>query len=285
MKKRRKVISCIATGIVCGILILNAIPKVIVNKVYNHVYKENLIKYEEQLHDYNEYVNKYADYINSLGLDSDMEIIVKVIRDMWLSIQGYGFAEKLPLGLYRLSFQEEGLGVCTSFADDFTHKMNAINPKYNAENIYVYMNEASENTKVDVINIERNKISQDNSNGEVEQTNFQKSIGNHMVSLITIPDKNYYLIVDPTNLFIGIFKNGKIEILNCSDKNIMDYRINSNLMLSEEELGINLSEYFKSFIPKSDSDKEIEELYGYKAQSEALANVKKLDLIPGYCLN
>lgn len=87
---------------------------------------------------------------------------------MWLSIQDYRFAENLPLGLYRLSFQEEGLGVCTSFADDFTHKMNDINLKYNAENIYVYMNDATEKTKVDVINIRRNKNTLDNASVEVE---------------------------------------------------------------------------------------------------------------------
>lgn len=103
-----------------------------------------------------------------------------------------------------------------------------------------------------------------------------------MLSLMTISDKNYYFVVEPTNFFIRIFKNVKIEILNCYDKNIMDYRINTNLMLSEEELSISLSEYF---IHKSDSDKDLEELYGYKSQLEVLVNAKKLDLIPSYCFN
>ena len=94
--------------------------------------EENATKYETEIDKYNNDIEEYAKYINSLELDH-LEIIMKVIKDQWEEYQ-YCPDEDLISGYYRLSFQEKGYGVCTSFADDFTAKMNAINPKYEAKN-------------------------------------------------------------------------------------------------------------------------------------------------------
>ena len=119
-------------------------------------------KHSTELNQYNKYIKKYAEEIRKLGL-SDLETIIKVMHDCWESVDGYATEEEIILGYHRLTFLTEGKGVCHSFADDFTATINQINPKYNAENIIVYLNE-NETKDTEVLPITRNVLE-----GEEEQ--------------------------------------------------------------------------------------------------------------------
>jgi len=270
---KKKVKACIAVG-VAGFILVNGVPKIVLKKGYEYSFRKNSLAYEQQINEYDNYVKEYAQYINSLGL-SDLEIIMKVMKDSWDTINGYGKAEDLVVGFYRLSFQEEGKGVCTSFADDFTAKMNAINPKYKAENVYVYMDN-SENAPVQRVNIERTMLP--DSSETQEETSKEKKYGNHLVSMIRIPEHKICLIVDPTNLMLGIMKNGKIYMFNTMNKDMMEYKINSNFIFSEEFFSNNVNEYLQTFNKPVISDEEIENAYGYESQNAAFEKIDDLEL-------
>lgn len=263
--------------------LLVATPTVFVSKLkssYINYIEQNSTIYSEQLKENDEYIKNYSDEVKKLNL-SDLEIIMKVMKDIWAEIDGYGVAKDLPIGYYRLAFQEEDRGVCTSFADDFTARMNAINPEYNARNIIVYC-DVYETKGLQICDIETNVIESpsDNSDsvfGAIEAYIITNLVGNHMVSLIDIPNSDLTLMVDSTNLFIGIFRNGKIHVLNNNNDKLLDYKFISNYACSEDDFSDYCSDYFSEFGISNQSIDELNLQYGYEAQKSALEYVKKIE--------
>ena len=97
----------------------------------------NSIKYENEIEAYDEKINNYAEKIKSMNL-TDIQIFMKVIDDMWESIQGYAEPEKDIIGFLELDLAtEDGYGVCRNMASDIARKLNEINPEYNARTITV----------------------------------------------------------------------------------------------------------------------------------------------------
>lgn len=239
---------------------------------------DNSVIYSEEISEYDDDINDYASYVRNLGLN-DLQIIMKVINDTWNEIDGYGRAENLIYGYYRLSFQEESKGVCTSFADDFTAKINAINPLYNARNLIVYL-DPNEAQGIRLVNRQRDMVE---TSGENESTSHEEIwpyiLGNHMVSLIDIPGQDITLMIDPTNLYIGCLKRGKIYILNkmYDRDNLITKRLWLDYITSEDKLVTYIKEYFEDFYNGDlDVDRMYEE-YGYDAQQEALDYVRSLE--------
>jgi len=247
-----------------------------INKTkYKNEVDSNSKKYEQEINLYNKFLKEYAKYVKSLEL-SETEMILKVIKDIWSDIDGYGKCDDLILGYERLAFQEEGKGVCSSFADDFTARINAINPEYDAKNIYVYLNDLEDGKTMERIDFERKNLEQ-YSNIDEETLKTQNKYGNHMVSVMELKDKNLYLVVDPTNLLIGVLKDGEIDILNTNDDNLMDYKLESNNIFSldsEEEIK---KDYEDTFEDPTITLEEIENLYGIDAQEEAFDKINEVD--------
>ena len=106
----------------------------------NKTREKNAIEYEEEIENYNNTITKYAEEIKKMDL-TDIQIIMKVVSDMWENINGYGNPQKDITGYYRLDMANEGVGVCRNMADDVTAKLNAINPEYNARNMVCYIDE------------------------------------------------------------------------------------------------------------------------------------------------
>lgn len=272
--KKRKVIKSVALATAVS-LSLSASALYLYNGLfrwnYNRNIEKNAYEYATELQNYNEFLEQYAKYINSLEL-SDMEIFVKVMKDIWEDIDGYGKADDIIHAYYRLSFQEEGKGVCTSFADDFTARINAINPNYDAKMVVVSMGE--EDLDVERLNIERKKLSENSENNE---SAFTKIYGNHAVSIVYLKDYNLYMMVDPTNLFIGIFRNGKIDILDVKDNGYLDFKYNSSTHYTSDSYKEIFGDYLKTFSRSNLSNEEIVSMFGYEAQVNALDKINVID--------
>ena len=239
--------------------------------------EENATIYEEQINENQKHIDEYAKEIKSLNL-TDLQIIMKVMNDIWAEIDGYGVAENLPVGYCRLAFQEEGKGVCTSFADEFTTRMNTINKEYNAKNIIVKLN-SNEMGKLKTCDIEQTVLDVPENLDEETLTipSLADLTGNHMVSIIDIPNTDITLMVDTTNLLIGIFKNGKIYVLNNDSYEFIEYSYLLNGMCSE----YGSENYIFKLNKNIDAEliEDVSDAYGYEAQEKALEYIKNFKKI------
>lgn len=228
----------------------------------------NQKRYEKLLTEYNQSIAQYAEYINSLNL-SNFEVIMKVMIDMWSNIEGYKLTTKEKYdkpGIYRLLLYNNGYGVCRNMADDFTARMNAINPEYEVCNIVVFL-DAAESNKIQTKALE----SEHNITG---RTNIglrgRKLFGNHMVSCVKLNDLNELLIVDPTNPSLGIFKDGKIFMLSDKTMNGLHVKTISSIMTGKT------SEYVKKYWESYNTNGDfyrMKELYGIESQNKALEKI------------
>lgn len=271
----KKILNNISVAAISSFLIIGGCATYISDKTYN----ENLIVYNEQLNEYNKNIEEYANYINSLDLD-DLQIIMKVIDDIWNDIDGYGDAKIDAYGLYRLDFLEpNGVGVCRNLADDFTAKMNAINSEYDARNIVVYFDE-SKYTKDSIANINIHLASTYIEPEEDNSIDISKVTGNHMVSILKPRDSNYYIVVDTTNPSIGIINNNKIYMFSNIDGKGLTYKSVGEYLMGIKDEYTSLNKIFTSSIFNNFSDEEIKKLnkqYGIDAQNNALDYVRKIE--------
>lgn len=172
-------------------------------------------KYTDEIQIYNENIREYSKLFEGKKY-SDIQIIMKVMDDMWNSIEGYKSPDTDPIGFSELSLQNDGYGVCRNFASDISKKLNIINPKFNARVITVKLGHEGE---FSFANIERNileeneTVSQD-SNENKEIISITDLFGNHAITLVDIPEDNIILAIDPTNPALGIYRNGKIYMFN-----------------------------------------------------------------------
>lgn len=105
--------------------------------------KENSEKYEKEIQEYEKTIKEYA---NKFDVDkqSDMEIIMRTMKDLHETILGYGEPKIDATGYLGMDvIDEEGIGVCRNFADNIADKLNEINPEYNARVITLYQESAN----------------------------------------------------------------------------------------------------------------------------------------------
>jgi hypothetical protein len=248
----------------------------------------------ETIEEYNNKISEYAKKINALNL-SDVQIIMKVVDDMWASIKGYKNPESEVYGFLELNLgTEEGIGVCRHMATDVARKLNAINPNYNARTLNVNL---SDSVRLDMANIKRNII-QDNATvsrenqenvASEEISEFQRNVfGNHMVTLVDIPKDNITLVIDPTNPALGMYVDGKIIIFNTlgekgietTDSLSYDPKEFSTAFLTRYGYGTLVGTAIDYSMSYKSPNLPIEELcdkYGVEAQNEALKIVRELD--------
>jgi len=255
------------------LLVVFIICKWISSDDYDEIIEENATKYETEIDEYNNDIEEYAKNINSLELDH-LKIIMKVMKDQWEQYK-YCTDEDLITGYYRLSFQEKGYGVCTSFADDFTAKINAINPEYEAKNVICYLTDNDE--EINMVDIERTNLeyseNEDNIFAKIFSKSLTKKYGNHMVTMMRIPEEDYYLIVDSTNLMIGVIKDGDIYMFNSSSFDTIEYIEKGNITLcgkdcvKEEDINYECDTTLT----------ELEAIYGYEMQEEAIEDIEDIE--------
>ena len=194
--------------------------------------KENL----KQIEEYIDSIEDYADSINKYNF-SDIEILMKVTKDMWNNIDGYGSPEKdlryYPgLDLYG----DKKVGVCRNMADDVARKLNAINKDYNARVLYVHVSGSGySNADIDIKFAEQDAsyTQQDTDSNDVEQpetdieskVDVSKFFGNHAIVLVDIKEYNVTLVLDPTNPGIGVLKDFKIYTFNDTKNSTINLNI------------------------------------------------------------
>lgn len=241
------------------------------SKAFQTLTDENKMEYSSEIEEYNKSLEEYSKYINSLNL-THLQTIMKVMSDQWEEYK-YCVDEDLIVGYYRLSFQEKGYGVCTSFADDFTAKMNAINPSYEAKNVYCTMTDNLNEKEVEIVDLDRNiiEVVRDDENTSILPKLL--NTGNHVVTMIKIPDEDYYLIVDSTNLMIGLIKNGKIHVFNSTNPDTIKYTKNGNLLMGGPDYVSKLDTYYSC----DETYDELKEIYGCEEQLEALEYIEQLE--------
>lgn len=187
--------------------------------------------------------------------------------------------------------------MCRNIADDMTRKLNAINPDYNARYISVRVSsygEGTENTDVNTYfydfnpnNAKKNKMLNEtlimNIIGNIDEEYpdvASKLYSNHAVVAVDIKDENATLIIDPTNVLLGVFKNGEITFFNSLDKENgikMDITPLTNAA-TQGKTSLKLpSQYIKSFLNFDTTIEELNEKYGVEAQNLALASAQAKD--------
>ncbi len=253
---------------------------------------ENREIYKDEIKAYNEKIENYASEVNKYAFN-DVQIFSKVMDDMWKGIKGYAEPEKDIHGFLELDLAtEEGYGVCRNMANDVAKKLNQINPKYNARVMTVKMGEEGyyEIADIDRTVLQTNETVAGNEKTDEEQevSGVQKAIsdfvGNHMVTLVDVPEDNLTLVLDPTNPGIGIYINGKIIMLNSAKENGLEYESKEYITAIFARDGIDgvldvASEYMKSFQKPNLSFEEILAKYGLEAQNLALQEVRSRAII------
>lgn len=256
------------------------------NKVeYNTRKLKNEKKHKDELEKYNEELKKYCEEIKNLGLN-DIEIIIKVIYDMWERIDGYMYYlpsdQKDYSGVERLYLYKKKYGVCRHFADDIAHRLNVINPKYNARVVTLDLDEVDNSAyylpikqkviknKVDI----KDSKKVDDEYEKIKKVN-RKIYGNHMVCLVDLKP-NITLVVDPTNMNIGYIKNKHINYFE-GDKSYKICKMGS-YTFNGESFSKTIKDNFKLLFKNLISYEKLNEKYGPEAQEEALNCIKYIDL-------
>lgn len=241
---------------------------------------ENAQIYASEISEYNQSAIDYAEEINAIAIEhnlSHLDIIMKVMSDMWANIEGYGEPEIDAIGYYRLDINN-GIGVCRHMADDIAFKLNEINPEYNARTICVYASEGSYTTS----SIERKLVETETQNtiSMEEETvmgiatdSLTKIIGNHAVTVVDIGEDT--IIIDPTNPMIGVLKNGEIILLNPNDGHYEFTYVGNSFLLGMDTYEFE-SKLLQSYLNPS-SIKELTERYGLEAQNESLNKLASIE--------
>ena len=222
---------------------------------------ENYVVYRKEIQEYQKDIQEYSKKFDS-SKQSDLEIIMKVQKDLYETIKGYGRPKIDVFGYQGIALTDkESTGVCKNFSCNIADKLNAINPKYNAREIVLYAKFGDFK----------------NSNQGLEDLRY-KITGNHTMVAIDIEQDNVTLIIDPTNFGLGVYKNGEIIIFNEKNPDESTYKrcifgdISYNAM--ESLVGYPIS-YIKSFREPKLSLEELEEKYGLEAQNKMLDKIEK----------
>lgn len=258
---------------------------------------DNSKEYEGLIKQYENEMNQYAEKINNMNL-TDMEIFMKVQNDMHKSIIGYGNPRLDINGYLGLDMrQDNAIGVCRNMADHISKTLNAINPQYNAR-MFAVRTKSGEFEKANIQTnntgefiFSEDKLSNTLMRRFIEQIRIitknedvANMLGNHAVVAVDLKEENLTLIIDPTNICLGVFKNGEITIFNSLDEQ-NSYDMDRTPLDEISYRGLEAMEvpyeYVKSFLNPFSSIEMLEEKFGIEAQNNALesAEIKEQNYI------
>ncbi len=221
---------------------------------------------------------------------TDLEIFMKSIDDMYNSSRGYGTSDMEIEGYLGMSLEKEdgsGSGVCRHMAENIARKLDAVYEKYNARVFVVHANGTGNNKAIKPTHLNDGKSEQISKYGDIlfyniiyaiREESSEDILGNHVVVAVDVKEDNITLIIDPTACAIGVFKDGKIIMLNSLETE-NPYGMYRTPLKDLAYRGVGAlqipKEYIKSFLNPSMSIEEINEKYGVEAQKEALESARK----------
>ncbi len=135
----RETLNVALSTILVSVLGLSTAKKIIEGVYIDNQINKNHKKYEKEIEAYEKEIKTYAKNINQKNY-TDLEIFIKLMKDIYQTTRGYGTPETDVKGYYGMDMQEGGIGVCRNIADNMADKLNEINPDYNARSIGVISN-------------------------------------------------------------------------------------------------------------------------------------------------
>lgn len=127
-------------------------------KKYDEEIAENAKKYEKEIEEYEREIKEYSKEFDS-STQSDMKIIMRMMKDIHETMQGYGTPSIEARGYFGMAVMgEEGIGECRNIAEKMADELNEVNPEYNARVFALYM----QTSKLKNNNIEMNTIINEN---------------------------------------------------------------------------------------------------------------------------
>ena len=114
-----------------------SVPVVSGITAYNmDIARKNEELYRSYLNAYNAYIEEYAEKVRAMELD-DLQLIVKILYDQWNDIDdGIGTAKYDIFGMWRYDICTRfSVAKCKNTSDDFTARINAVDPSYEAINV------------------------------------------------------------------------------------------------------------------------------------------------------
>ncbi len=159
---------------------------------------KNAKKYAKEIGEYEKAIKEYAKKFD-IHSQSDMEIIMRIMKDMHETIQGYG-EPKLDINGYLGIdvMDKDGIGVCRNMAANMVDKLNAINPEYNARFVTLW----DYGGDLQTANIELNRIQENGTRINIKG-NVQKTYSDEELQEETITEENKTITYQ--------YEEGKIE--------------------------------------------------------------------------
>ncbi len=276
-----------STSVLSYTLIKDKIPLVNEYNDYKLNVSINKEAYKNEIEEYNNWISKYCQELKKLNL-TDLELFVKLIYDLREN-NVYDNNTLSLAGFERILLYYNKRGCCRHFADDITAKLNCINPKYNARNVYVYVKNVNSNTyvlpkkrKKAVFYKGNVKVTKENKT-VIDEKEFLK-YGNHVVCAADIPNKNITIMIDPTNFILGYFKGKDVIVFG---KNKTGYKYDKKKKIGYKRTVItnyernSLFDILKNELKNSlrilTSNEKINRLYGKEAQKRACESFLYID--------
>ena len=271
-----------------------------------HEIKENaILEYREIVMENDKSLQEYASKFDSDNTSS-FEIILTVMNDIRPNIL-YGEPGIEESKYYpRLVLNDENnIGVCRHMADEFTTIMNLIDPRFEAYNVAVKLDndgklvccnismpmakksksdneeydDTENNTNQKTPNTQSDNDIDDDTNkegkllGKIKEYISQEK-ANHEITILKPIDEDYYLVIDVTNPSIGAIYKGKIYMFNSHEFTSEEYRPIKQYDISIDDTFWGVNEAFiSSYFQDIDLD-ELDKKYGLEQQNKILKKIR-----------
>lgn len=194
-----------------------------------------------------------------------------------------GYMKNLPNdsldyeGVNRLYLYKHNYGVCRHFVDDMVHRLNEINPKYNARMVSLEFNGTNSAYTLPIkrrFYFDDDKTKNDKDKAKDKTKDIINVVGNHAVCLMDLSN-GVTLMIDPTNLNIGYIKNKNINYFDSKTK----YKINKlgSFILDGNKLSKTLKNNLELPFRSLMTYECLNERYGPLMQENALNHIKYID--------
>lgn len=232
----RKITKKVALVLLCAVMGLEFIDVANVDFRMRRIEAQQV---ETMLSDYESRMSDYVQFMKDNDY-TDLEAIMQIINDVHTYTQGmavYGSMSTTPavdtVFYARLAVGDSnGYGVCRSFADHLTYLLQEFNPNLKAHNMVCelgvkaldmadverHKKEYSEEEKAMYSEMENQSRERITASTEGEKTGIHKA--NHMITVISVPGKNYKLAIDAYNPAIYLFNDNQLIPLNPAEGTI-----------------------------------------------------------------